>query len=79
MYPSQVLCGLEYVDESQCINVPAVSLDGISWKAVTTQKYQGVVIDHRLTWKFQVAKVCLLSQLSLLSSEGRSFQCIFYE
>ena len=53
-----MLCGLEYVDESQCINVPAVSLDGISLKAVTTQKYPGVIIDHRLTWKFQVAKVC---------------------
>ena len=42
----------------ECINVPAVSLDGISLKVVTTQKYLGMIIDHRLTWKFQVAKVC---------------------
>ena len=38
----------------ECINVPAVSLDGISLKALTTQKYLDVIIDHRFTWKFQV-------------------------
>ena len=45
MYPSKVLCGLEYVDESVLMFLlfPCISLN----------------IDHMiLTWKFQVAKVC---------------------
>ena len=46
------------VRRQECINVPAVSLDGISLKAVSTQNYLAMIIDHRLTWKFQVAKVC---------------------
>ena len=47
------VCGRECAAD-----VPAVSLDGVSLKAVTQKKYLGVVIDHKLTWKFQVAKVC---------------------
>ena len=47
------------MDESVCaVGVPAVSLDGVSLKAVTQQTYLGVVIDPKLTWKFRFAKGC---------------------